>query len=41
VMTPDAHPTPGEEQLASSNVLEPNPRGRLTVTTEPLAEIGR
>ena len=41
VMTPDSRTTPSTEQLTESNILDPNPRGPLTVTEEPLKEIGR
>jgi hypothetical protein len=33
--------TPARDQLAGANALEPNPRGAIMVTHEPLAEIGR
>ena len=41
VMTPDCKTTPERDQLAEANILEPNPRGALYVTTQPLADIGR
>jgi hypothetical protein len=41
VMTPDCKPVPGRDELASSNVLTPNPRGAIQVTEQPLSEIGR
>jgi hypothetical protein len=41
VTTPDCHTSPPLDQLAGANVLEPNPRGTLVVTPEPLSEIGR
>ncbi|HUK56632.1 MAG TPA: right-handed parallel beta-helix repeat-containing protein [Nitrospiria bacterium] len=41
VMTPDCETTPGRDELMKANRLEPNPRGALCVTEEPLAEIGR
>jgi hypothetical protein len=41
VMTPDSHPTPNLDELPTSNVLDPNPRGTLVVTADPLADIGR
>ncbi len=41
VTTPDCQASPPREQLASSNTLEPNPRGALMVTEQPLGEIGR
>ncbi|HKW86746.1 MAG TPA: right-handed parallel beta-helix repeat-containing protein [Nitrospiraceae bacterium] len=39
--TPECQTSPPRDQLAASNKLEPNPRGALMVTHEPLAEIGR
>lgn len=41
VMTPDTHPTPSREELVEANVFQPNPRGSLVVTEQPLADIGR
>lgn len=41
VMTPDCAPSPVLDQLAKANTLEPNPRGAIHVTEEPLTEIGR
>ena len=41
VTTPECKTVPERDQLAASNVLEPNPRGALKVTTDPLVEIGR
>jgi hypothetical protein len=41
VMTPDCRTSPGLDQLAGANILEPNPRGKYVVTEEPLSEIGR
>lgn len=41
VMTTDSRPIPAVEQLGESNVLDQNPRGALTITDEPLREIGR
>ena len=41
VMTPDTKTTPVVEQLAASNDFDQNPRGAMTVTEEPLKEIGR
>lgn len=41
VATPDCCTSPPIEQVAASNVLEPNPRGALVVTSEPLKEIWR
>jgi hypothetical protein len=41
VLTPDCEITPKPEDLNQSNQLADNPRGAYTITTEPLAEIGR
>lgn len=41
VMTPDCQTSPTRDQLHASNTLEPNPRGPLFVTEQPLSEIGR
>ena len=41
VITPDSRPTPGLDGLVSANTLEPNPRGAMHVTEQPLDEIGR
>lgn len=41
VMTPECQTSPDRDQLIEANSLTPNPRGSMTVTTEPLAEIGR
>lgn len=41
VATPDCKTTPEFEQLAAANMLEPNLRGAMMITHEPLAEIGR
>lgn len=41
VLTPDCDITPKAEDLHQSNTLEDNPRGAYTITTEPLADIGR
>ncbi|MGH7208653.1 MAG: right-handed parallel beta-helix repeat-containing protein [Nitrospiraceae bacterium] len=41
VTTPECQTSPPREQLASSNTLDPNPRGALMVTEQPLGEIGR
>jgi hypothetical protein len=41
VMTPECQTSPPRDELAASNVLDPNPRGPMMVTREPLAEIGR
>jgi hypothetical protein len=41
VTTPECQTSPPRDQLATANTLEPNPRGALMVTTEPLSEIGR
>ena len=41
VLTPDCETTPRPENLHQSNHLANNPRGAFTITTEPLADIGR
>lgn len=41
VLTPDCEITPKPEDLHQSNQLANNPRGAYTITTEPLADIGR
>ena len=41
VITPDCKPVPSKDELASSNVFMPNPRGAIQVTEQPLGEIGR
>ncbi len=41
VMTPDSRPSPTREELPDSNTMMPNPRGAITVTNDPLSEIGR
>ncbi|HSF68683.1 MAG TPA: right-handed parallel beta-helix repeat-containing protein [Nitrospiraceae bacterium] len=41
VVTPDCHQTPGREALGESNILAPNPRGTMSVTNQPLSDIGR
>lgn len=41
VLTPDCETTPKPEDLYQSNHLADNPRGAYTLTTEPLADIGR
>jgi hypothetical protein len=41
VLTPDCETTPKPEDLHQSNQLADNPRGAYTITTEPLADIGR
>jgi hypothetical protein len=41
VTTPECQTSPPREQLASSNTLDPNPRGALMVMEQPLGEIGR
>jgi hypothetical protein len=41
VLTPDCEITPKPEDLHQSNELTNNPRGPYTITTEPLADIGR
>lgn len=41
VLTPDSATTPPRDELTTSNTLGQNPRGALTITDAPLAEIGR
>src|SRR3989475_5539237 len=41
VTTPECQTTPARDQLAAANTLQPNPRGAIMVTHEPLADIGR
>ncbi len=41
VLTPDSEPTPKVEELPQSNTFTNNPRGEYTITSEPLADIGR
>lgn len=41
VTTPECTTSPEQTQLIEANTLEPNPRGPLIVTNQPLAEIGR
>lgn len=41
VLTPDCATTPDPEDLHQSNDLINNPLGAFTITTEPLADIGR
>lgn len=41
VLTPDCESTPKPEDLHQSNQLADNPRGAYTITTKPLADIGR
>lgn len=41
VLTPDATPNPVASELPTMNRLENNPRGTLTVTEQPLLDIGR
>lgn len=41
VLTPDSEPTPKAEDLPQSNHFTDNPRGNFTITSEPLADIGR
>jgi hypothetical protein len=41
VLTPDSEPTPKAEELPQSNTFTDNPRGEYTITSEPLADIGR
>ncbi|MDH5585619.1 MAG: right-handed parallel beta-helix repeat-containing protein [Nitrospirota bacterium] len=41
VLTPDSEPSPLAEELSQSNTFTDNPRGNFTITSEPLADIGR
>jgi hypothetical protein len=41
VTTPECQTLPPRDQLATSNVMEPNQRGAIFVTEQPLSEIGR
>ena len=41
VTTPECQTSPDHEQLVEANILTPNPRGPMIVTTTPLADIGR
>lgn len=41
VITPECATSPPRSELASANTFAPNPRGPLTITDTPLAEIGR
>ena len=41
VLTPDSEPTPKPDELHQSNTFTDNPRGEYTITSEPLADIGR
>jgi hypothetical protein len=41
VLTPDSATTPPRDELGGANTLAPNPRGALTITDAPLADIGR
>ena len=41
VTTPECQTSPDRDQLIEANILTPNPRGSMMVTTEPLSEIGR
>ena len=41
VLTPDSEPTPKAGELLQSNTFTNNPRGEFTITSEPLADIGR
>lgn len=41
VTTPECQTTPPRDQLAQANTLEPNQRGAVMVTEQPLSEIGR
>ena len=41
VLTPDCQPTPKTEELLHSNTFLDNSRGEYTITSKPLADIGR
>ena len=41
VTTPECRTTPDRDDLVAANSFDPNPRGALTVTDQPLADIGR
>lgn len=41
VLTPDCEPSPQADELSQSNTFIDNPRGNYTITSEPLADIGR
>jgi hypothetical protein len=41
VMTPDAKPNPSPDELLNANRLDANPRGALTISEQPLVDIGR
>jgi hypothetical protein len=41
LMTPDSHPNPLPDELTGVNDLTQNPRGAMTTTEQPLADIGR
>jgi hypothetical protein len=41
VLTPDSETAPKTEDLPQFNQIDDNPKGAYTITTEPLAEIGR
>jgi nitrous oxidase accessory protein NosD len=41
VLTPDSATTPPQDEVLAANALAQNPRGALTVTDSPLADIGR
>ncbi len=41
VLTPDCQTTPTPEELPQTNQLQDNPRGPFTITSNPLADIGR
>ena len=41
LMTPDAKPNPSPGELPKANRLDSNPRGPLTISERPLADIGR
>jgi hypothetical protein len=41
LMTPDARPNPAPDELPKVDRLDANPRGALTISDHPLADIGR
>lgn len=41
LMTPDSHPNPSPQELATVNQLDGNPRGAYAISEQPLADIGR
>lgn len=41
VFTPDSEPSPPAAELTQANTFTDNPQGNYTISSEPLAEIGR